>query len=171
MLGASRRSRWAELSRGSVINAVVRASGPIDVHVISQEDADGDLPALPPVRPSALSPRRQLAGLMVAITGVPLVTLLLANVRGFLDLPADMLVYLLLVVVVATVGGVIPAVLCAVTGSLALNWFFTPPLYTFTIAKGENAFALIVFIVVAVVISALVSTAARRRSDAGRATA
>jgi two-component system sensor histidine kinase KdpD len=171
VLGASRRSRWAELSRGSVINAVVRASGPIDVHVISQEDADGDLPALPPVRPSALSPRRQLAGLMVAITGVPLVTLLLANVRGFLDLPADMLVYLLLVVVVATVGGVIPAVLCAVTGSLALNWFFTPPLYTFTIAKGENAFALIVFIVVAVVISALVSTAARRRSDAARATA
>ena len=73
--------------------------------------------------------------------------------------------------VIATVGGAFPAVLCAVTGSLALNWFFTPPLYTFTVAKGENAFALVVFIAVAVIISALVSQAARRRADAARATA
>ena len=171
VLGASRRSRWAELSRGSVINAVVRASGPIDVHVISQEDADGELPPLPRVRPATLSLRRQLAGLALALAGVPLLTLLLANTREVFDLPADMLVYLLLVVAVATVGGAIPAVLCAVTGSLALNWFFTPPLYTFTIDKGENAFALVVFITVAVIISALVSQAARRRADAARATA
>jgi two-component system sensor histidine kinase KdpD len=171
VLGSSRRSRWAELSRGSVINAVVRASGPIDVHVISQEEADGALPSLPAVRPSALSTRRQLAGVLATLVGVPLVTVLLANTRDFLDLPADMLVYLLLVVGVATLGGVIPAVLCAITGSLALNWYFTPPLYTFTIAKGENAFALVVFVAVAVIISALVSSAARRRADAARATA
>ncbi|MBL8774799.1 MAG: sensor histidine kinase KdpD [Acidimicrobiales bacterium] len=171
VLGASRRSRWAELSRGSVINAVVRASGPIDVHVISQEDADGELPPLPRARSATLSLRRQLAGLALALAGVPLLTLLLANTREVFDLPADMLVYLLLVVAVATVGGAIPAVLCAVTGSLALNWFFTPPLYTFTIDKGENAFALVVFITVAVIISALVSQAARRRADAARATA
>ena len=37
VLGASRRSRWAELTRGSVINRVIRLSGPIDLHVISQE--------------------------------------------------------------------------------------------------------------------------------------
>lgn len=171
VLGASRRSRWSELSRGSVINAVVRASGPIDVHVISQEETDDDLPSLPPMRASALSKRRQLSGVAATVVGVPLVTLALANSRQLLDLPADMLVYLLLVVVVATVGGAIPAVLCAVTGSLALNWFFTPPLYTFTIAKGENAFALVVFVAVAIIISALVSTAARRHADATRATA
>ena len=40
VLGASRRSRWAELTRGSVINRVLRLSGPIDVHVISQDKAD-----------------------------------------------------------------------------------------------------------------------------------
>lgn len=171
VLGASRRSRWSEVVRGSVINAVVRASGPIDVHVISQETDDGEVPALPTVRPSALSSRRQIAGVVVTLVGVPLVTLVLANSRQYLDLPADMLVYLLLVVAVATVGGAVPAVLCAVTGSLALNWFFTPPLYTFTIAKGENAFALVVFVAVAVIISGLVSQAARRRADAARATA
>ena len=41
VLGASRRSRWAELTRGSVINRVIRLSGPIDLHVISQ-DKDGE---------------------------------------------------------------------------------------------------------------------------------
>jgi two-component system sensor histidine kinase KdpD len=41
VLGASRRSRWQELTPGSVINRVIRRSGPIDVHVISA-DADHD---------------------------------------------------------------------------------------------------------------------------------
>ncbi len=171
VLGASRRSRWAELARGSVINRVVRTSGPIDVHVISQEDAAGDAPALPERRPPALSRRRQVAGLITTLLGVPLLTLVLAHSRDVFDLPADMLLYLLLVVVVATIGGIVPAVLCALSGSLALNWMFTPPLYTLTVAKAENALALVAFLAVAVVISALVSTASRRRADAARATA
>ncbi len=37
VLGASRQSRWTHLLRGSVINNVLRASGTIDVHVISSE--------------------------------------------------------------------------------------------------------------------------------------
>ena len=41
VLGTSRRSRWAEITRGSVINRVVRASRGIDVHVISTEDESG----------------------------------------------------------------------------------------------------------------------------------
>src|SRR5690606_15816801 len=78
-LGSSRRSRWAELVRGSVINRVVRASGPIDVHVISQEDEAGELPALVRRRPSALSRQRQVAGLVTTVVGVPLLTLVMAN--------------------------------------------------------------------------------------------
>jgi len=171
VLGSTRRSRWAELVRGSVINRVVRASGAIDVHVISQEDDVGGLPVLARRRPSALSRRRQLAGLVTAVVGVPLLTLVMANAREVFDLEAGMLLYLLLVVVVATIGGAVPALLCAVTGSLALNWFFTPPFYTWTIDEGQNALALAVFVAVAMVISTLVSSAARRRSDAERAAA
>ena len=40
VLGASRQSRWTHLLRGSVINNVIRASGPIDVHVISSTGDD-----------------------------------------------------------------------------------------------------------------------------------
>jgi two-component system sensor histidine kinase KdpD len=45
VLGSSRRSRWVALLRGSVINRVVRASGDIDVHVISTHE-DGEAPAV-----------------------------------------------------------------------------------------------------------------------------
>src|SRR5438270_7736232 len=46
VLGASLRSRLSELVRGSVINEVIRQSGPIDVHVVSRERGP-DSPGLP----------------------------------------------------------------------------------------------------------------------------
>src|SRR5882762_9881674 len=79
VLGASRRSRWAELLRGSVINRVLRRSGPIDVHVISQDEDGAGARELRIGgrffrRGSALTPRRRLAGLALAIVGLPLLT-------------------------------------------------------------------------------------------------
>src|SRR5262245_33722610 len=79
VLGASRRSRVSELLRGSVINRAVRLSGPIDVHVISQEPvaAERRLPRRPDLRwRSPLSRRRQVAGWLLAVIGLPLITLI-----------------------------------------------------------------------------------------------
>ena len=82
-----------------------------------------------------------------------------------------MLLFLLVVVVVALVGGFLPAMLAAVGGSLLLNYYFTPPLHTFTISEPNNALALVVFIVVAALVSSVVDLAARRTRQAARATA
>ena len=66
VLGASHRSRLTELVRGSVINRVVRLSGPIDVHVISPrpeaDDGERAVPRVraPPGRPRAPPPRRRV---------------------------------------------------------------------------------------------------------------
>ena len=68
-------------------------------------------------------------------------------------------------------AGVWPAVAAAVAGSLLLNYFFTPPLHEFTIAERNNALALVVFVAVALMVSAVVDLAARRTSQAARATA
>ena len=65
----------------------------------------------------------------------------------------------------------LPAVLAAVAGSLLLNYYFTPPLHTFTIAETNNTLALAVFVVVAVLVSSVVDLAARRTRQAARATA
>jgi two-component system sensor histidine kinase KdpD len=56
-----------------------------------------------------------------------------------------------------------------VGGSLLLNYFFTPPVYTFTIAERENVLALVVFIIIGVAVSAVVDLAARRTREAARA--
>ncbi|HEY3722084.1 MAG TPA: sensor histidine kinase KdpD [Acidimicrobiia bacterium] len=173
VMGASRRSRWSEFTRGSVVNGVLRASGPIDVHVISTEL--GDRTSRPwvrrPARRSYLSRRRLLAGWLLAVLAPPLLALTLEIGQEGFGLPSVLLLFLLLVVVVAAVGGLLPAVLAAVSGSLLANFYFTPPRHTFTIAKGENLLALCVFLVVAGVVSWLVSIASRRTADAARARA
>jgi len=173
VLGASRRSRWAELTRGSVINRVVRLSGPIDVHVISHLPASSEAVVAPAPRRAApiFAPRRRLLGWLLGGLGVPLVTLLLANTRDHLGLPGTLLLYLLLVVATAGTGGLAPALATAVAGFLCANWFFTPPYYTWTISELQNVLALLVFLVVAVTVSTLVAAAARRAAEAARATA
>jgi len=174
VLGASRRSFWAELLRGSVINRVVRLSGRIDVHVISHLPPEDDLPTAAVVarrRPSGLPPRRRLLGWLMAAVLVPLLTVVLTNLRSETELPSVLLLYLLLVVVTAAVGGLLPALATAVAGFLCANWFFTPPYYRWTIAEAENLLALLVFLVVASTVSTLVALAARRAVEATRATA
>jgi two-component system, OmpR family, sensor histidine kinase KdpD len=58
-----------------------------------------------------------------------------------------------------------------VFGSLLLNWFFTPPTHTFTIAEVDNLMALGVFVLVAAAVSAVVDLAARRTRQAAQASA
>ena len=176
VLGASRRSRWAELVRGSIINRVIRAAGgAIDVHVIStyesEDDAESPLLVRPRLRLAPLSRQRRFTGFVLAIVGLPVLTFVLTRIRESLGLQNALLCFLLLVVAVATIGGLGPAVLAAVAGFLLLNWFFAPPIHTFTIGNSRDALALVVFLVVAGVISGLVNQAARRAADAARANA
>jgi two-component system sensor histidine kinase KdpD len=175
VLGASQRSRWAELTQGSVINRVVRLSGPVDVHVISHAAPARSLPSaaapavLARLRPSAIPPRRRALGWLLAVGGVPLLTLLLAQVRDSIGLPTVLLLFLALVVSAAAAGGTLPAVVCAVAAFLAANWYFTPPYHRWTIAQREHVVALAVFLGVAAVVSRFVDAATRRAVEAARA--
>ena len=112
--------------------------------------------------------RRQLAGAALAAAGLPLLTVLLVTQRPHLNLSDDLLIYLVAVVAVTVVGGFWPAVFAAVAASLLLNWYFTEPLHTFTIAEPKNLLALVLFVTVAVAVSSVVHLAARREADAAR---
>lgn len=172
VLGSSRRTRWHELIRGSVINRVVRLAGPIDVHVISHETAAAET-AIPRIRRrrASLPWRRRAAGWALTVAGLPLLTVVLTGVRNGLGLPTVIVIYLLFVVVAAAVGGTAPSLVAALVGFLAVNWFFTPPLHTWTIAEGENVLALVAYLVTAAIVSWLVSVATQRAAEAARATA
>jgi two-component system, OmpR family, sensor histidine kinase KdpD len=112
--------------------------------------------------------RRQLAGAALAVAGLPALTALLALWRADLNLSDDLLIYLVAVVAVTVVGGFWPAVFAAVAACLLLNWFFTEPLHTLTIAEPKNLLALVLFVTVAVAVSSVVHLAARREADAAR---
>lgn len=107
----------------------------------------------------------------MAICLPALLASVLVHAREPLNLVSDMLLFVLVTVVVALVGGVIPAVVAAVSASVLLNFFFTPPFHTFTIEDPNNALALIVFTLVAVLVSSTVDLAARRRTRLDEAAA
>jgi two-component system sensor histidine kinase KdpD len=116
----------------------------------------------------AVGARRALTGVLVAAVGLPLLTLLLALARHHLSLTDDLLIYLVAVVALAVIGGFWPAVLGAAAASLLLNWYFTPPLHTFTIDKPDNLLALLLFVTVAMLVSSVVHLAASRAGQAAR---
>jgi two-component system sensor histidine kinase KdpD len=117
---------------------------------------------------AGLGGRRQAAGVLLAVAGLPLLTVVLVAARPHLDLTDDLLIYLVAVVAIAVVGGFWPALLAALTASLALNWYFTKPLHTLTIAEPRNLLALLLFVTVAVTVSSVVHLAARRQVQAAR---
>ena len=164
VIGASRRRRWQAILSPGVGQRVVDDSGDIDVHLVSHELTRTSRPRLS--AGPALGRRRSATGWLLATVGVVLLTAVLHLVRGWHDLPLDVLLFLLLTVLSALAGGIGPALVAAVLGSLALNWFFTPPLYTFTISDPQNLVVLLVYIVVALAVSSAVHLSDRRAAAA-----
>jgi two-component system sensor histidine kinase KdpD len=169
VLGASRRGRLAQILSPGTGVVTTTQSGSIDVHMVTHEQI-GRGRRLPRLS-AGLTPRRRLLGALAAVVVLPLLTLALANMRGSLNLTTDVLLFLLGTVAIALIGGVWPAVAAAVGGSLLLNYYFLPPLHEFTIAERNNAFAIVAFVAVALMVSAVVDLAARRTSVAARASA
>jgi two-component system, OmpR family, sensor histidine kinase KdpD len=177
VLGASRRGRWAQLFSPGVGVTTTSESGSIDVHLVTHEATahglwiargrDGPVGS----RRGGLSLGRRAAGFILAVAALPTLTALLLAGDGDVSLSTDILGFLLLVVAVALVGGLLPALLAAVGAFLLLNYFFTPPVLRFTVAERENLLALFAFLVVAVSLSTVVDVAARRTREASKARA
>ncbi|MCO5970616.1 DUF4118 domain-containing protein [Actinoallomurus soli] len=167
VLGSSRRSGWQYVLGPGVGATVARASGDVDVHIVPHAYA-GKGRGWATVPPTSLGRRRRTAGWLLALLVPPALTGLL-SFDGRFGLPTELLFFLAVAVGVALVGGLWPAIVAAVAGFLLLNWFFTPPLHTLTVAHLENALALLVFVAVAVAVSTVVDLAARRSAQAARA--
>ena len=168
VIGKSNRSRWFEMIHGSVVHDLVRRSGPISVHVISAEERE----TLPPKsvatgsRPEPFSPLPYLASAAMVAVALAIGSV----IERFIGLQSISLVFLMAVLCSAIASGLLPALFACLLSVLAFNFFFLPPIYTFTIADPENVVALFFFALVAVIISNL-TAAARRQIAAARARA
>ncbi|MFD7132005.1 ATP-binding protein [Streptomyces sp. NPDC059894] len=168
VLGASRRKGWQYVLGPGVGATVARESGPdLDVHLVTH-DAVGKGRGLPVARGARLGRSRVVWGWLVGVLGPALLTWLLTGVAPDVGLANDMLLFLTLTVAAALLGGLFPALASAVVGSLLLNWYFSPPVRTLTIADPTNIVAIVVFVGVAVSVASVVDLAARRTDQAAR---
>src|SRR5262249_55519855 len=163
IVGKSSRTRWFEILHGSVVHDLVRRSGNISVHVIAGDELTREPVPKKTVRsaeePSSLDVRAYAFALLaVAIAlGVGVAIQLLIGPEN-VDL-----VFLTAVVAVAVRFGLLPSLFAGVASSLCYNFFFLPPIYTFTISDPVNVAAFGFFTLVAIVVS---HVAARGRTQA-----
>ncbi|OIJ95083.1 histidine kinase [Streptomyces sp. MUSC 14] len=170
VLGTSRRGRLARFLTGpGTGETVTELSGDIDVHRVTHERAG--LGTLLPSRRRTLSTARLIAGPVAGLVLPVLITALLAQLRGTLNLTSEALLFLLTVVGVACIGGVTSAVIASITASLLLNYWFIPPIGAFTLDDPNALVALTVFAVVAATVAAVVDRSLRLSRRSARATA
>jgi two-component system sensor histidine kinase KdpD len=165
VIAKSRRPRWSEWLRGSTTHTLIRHAGDISVHVIAARDAEppGDTAAPAgneAARQAAPADARPYVGATAFVAAALGVGILLQH---FLAVSNIALVFLTAVLASAIAYGLWPSLFACLVSVLAYNFFFLPPLYTFTIADPENVVALFFFAVVAVIASNL---AARVRAQA-----
>lgn len=158
IIGKSLRSRWSELWRGSIVNDLIRKSGNIDVYVINGEEE--------PPRHIGRAPvyqRPVLSAYIWSAAAVSVTTLIAKGLQLYLPLPDLSMVFLTAVLYSAVTWGLLPSIGASILSVLMYNFFFIPPLHTFTVASPRDLLNLIIFLLVAVLTSNL---AARVRNQA-----
>ena len=161
VIGKSDRSRWFEMMHGSVVHELVRKTGP--------DQRPCDLGRGRRVRsaeigpdPPASSSRSGSSPISAAPRAVAVALGIGLLLKQFIAVQSISLVFLTAVLASAIAWGLWPSLFAAILSMLAYNFFFMPPLYTFTVGDPENVLALFFFLIVAVIVSNLT---ARTRSQ------
>jgi len=92
---------------------------------------------------------------LLAVAAVGATTGLLKIFQSGLSIQVIALALLMPAVLSARLWGLGPGILAALSAFLLLNYFFLPPYYTFVVTHPQDLLALIIFLVIAVVISQL----------------
>lgn len=156
VVATRQRSRWRELIQSSVAHEVIRRAGDVSVHVVPEQQSEqvDETPsrAQPHARFAMRIDPGAYGGSAFMVVAALLVGLALQRTLGVSDIA---LVFLTAVLASAVTYGLWPALFASFVSVLAYNFFFLPPLYTFTIADPENVLALFVFAIIAIIASNL----------------
>ena len=163
IIGKTSRSRWFEILHGSVVHDLVRRSGTISVHVIAGDDIVGEPIPKKTVRTAEEAEPFDLRPYAIALVAVAVALGVGEAIQPWFKIENVDLVFLTAVVGVAVRYGLWPSLFASVAASLCYNFFFLPPIYTFTITDPTNVAAFFFFIVIAIVVS---NVAARVRTQA-----
>ncbi len=151
VVGKSERPLWRDMLRGgSVANRLTRASGDIDVSLVSGDDEVRPKRAVRlPERHSGWRPYLGAAAVVAAATAVNLL------LQPFISYEAVALLMLLVVIVLPLYFGRGPVLLAATLSALLWDLLFIPPRFTFLINKLEDVLLLVLYFVIALVAGSL----------------
>jgi two-component system, OmpR family, sensor histidine kinase KdpD len=154
IIGKATRSWWFEIMRGSVVHDLVRRAGNISVNVIAGDELPAGAAApksavQTAARAEPFDPKPYLMALVIVAIGLAAAEMIQ---RPFGTENVD-LVFLTAVVSVAVRYGLWPSLLASVASSLCYNFFFLPPVYTFTITDPTNVAAFFFFMLIALLVS------------------
>lgn len=107
-------------------------------------------------------------GVLATVGAVALASLLVYPLKSVAPAVSLSVVYFPGVLFISTVWGWRIGLLAAVTSALAFNWFHIPPTGRFDIAADRDAVALVTFVIVAIIGSAVAEMARGRAAEAER---
>lgn len=163
VVGKPTHARFWDRLRPSFLDQLVRASGDIDVTVMSGEER---APA-PPVQEVASRFANAPLAFAAAFTSALVSTFVSWSVFGPKQLADVVMIYLLGIVLVALRYGYGPSLFAAVLSVLCFDYFFIPPLYTFAVQDFRHLVTFSVMFLVAIVISGLTQRV-RAQANAAR---
>ena len=165
VIGKTSRTRWFELLHGSVVHDLVRRSGNISVHVIAGDALKEE--AIPRKTVRTSTPGANIAGYFAGAWMTAACVIAAELLQPYFGDKTVPLIFMMGVLSVAYLFGLGPSILAAVASMLCYNFFFLPPIYSFTIADPTNAAALFFFLFTALVVSNLTARV-RRQADLAR---
>ena len=170
IIGVSRRGalqRW--LGRDSSTNGIIAESGDIDVHIVNHDFAGKGISRSPLKRNANI--QRMVAGTVFAALLVPLLAWAVSPWVYTNSEPRDVLLFQVVVVLSALIGGIVPSVVGSVLSALALDFLYIEPRGTFRMPEAIDWLTVDLSILIGVIVSLVVDHAAERTRQARKASA
>ena len=149
VIGKSRSPRWLDVLRGgSLVDRLLRISGPIDIYLVPAERLD-DQPCLRiNWQAPTLSPPREYYDVLAVTAVITAGSWFLVDYVGYLSIG---LIYLLATIVLSLRVGRWPVLVAGVISALTWDFLFIPPRFTFEINKFEDFTLFVTYFVVAII--------------------
>ncbi len=157
VVGKPSRSRWRDRLRPSLVDAIARNSGDIDVYVITGER--GATAVVPPRIPARSSKWPAYLKATIVVAGI---TGLCGLFFGSIELTNLVMLYLLGIVFVAARFGRGPSVLASILSVSVFDLLFVPPRYSFAVSDAQYLITFAVMIATGLIISTLTARGRRQ---------
>ncbi|HHW42099.1 MAG TPA: sensor histidine kinase KdpD [Syntrophomonadaceae bacterium] len=148
IIGKPLHPRWQELWHGSLVDKIIRGSHGIGVHIIPGKARPRESHRLPERSYRTEVSFWPYAGVLVAVMLVTILSKILQPLFGLTNIA---LLYLLPVLFSAVKWGRGPSIFASVLGVLAFDFFFVPPVLSFTVFDLRYLLSFGVFLVVAII--------------------